>query len=145
MVTSFNWMSLSPVELAQEAAGYRHDNDDGSDCFFNPERADWVLASIDPSDLGAFESIESARSWLEAEIDAFQRDGNARADLYETLLREWFRDPVVIGLSKNTMALWDGYHRTAIAMIRGEPLFAIVGQLRAPEASYEACHPPGPQ
>ncbi len=125
---SFDWASLSEEELRDEAAGYRHDNDDGSGCFFDADCAGWSYQLLEPSSVGAFASPEEARVWIAGEIAALRADGNeGRAASYEQMLANGFSDPVVVGCNEGDMSLWDGYHRTAIALVRGDMLPAIVG------------------
>lgn len=125
---SFDWASLSEEELRNEAAGYRHDHDDGSDCFFDADCADWMYQNLPPSAVGAFESAEDARAWIVEEIAAIRADGNeGRAASYEQMLATGFSDPVIVGCDGAKLSLWDGYHRTAIAFVRGDMLPAIVG------------------
>ncbi|MFK4131959.1 hypothetical protein ACI2KR_06645 [Pseudomonas luteola] len=125
---SFDWASLSKDDLRDEAAEYRHDNDDGSGCFFDADCADWSYQILNPSAIGAFESAEEARVWIVDEISALRADGNGgRAASYEQMLTAGFSDPVVIGSNGGELSLWDGYHRTAIALVRGDMLPAIVG------------------
>lgn len=115
-------------EMREEARTYRHDNDDGSACFFDPDLAEWRLAQIDPLSLGVFDGIEEAQQWLDSEIAMHEADGVPQ-DHWVTFLHEGIDEPVVVGEADGQRRLWDGYHRTAIAMMRQEPLLALVGRL----------------
>lgn len=125
-----NWSILSAEILCKEAAQYRHDHDNGSACFFDADRAHWHLQHIDPASLGAFSSAATADHWLQSEIALLRAEGDGRAVVYEDMLLNGFTDPIVVGMALQDSAIWDGYHRTAISMIRGEQLLAIVGVLR---------------
>lgn len=122
-----DWSSMPSSYLRAEAALYRRDHDDGSDCFFDAREANWSFQELDPTTLGTFSSVEEAGGWLQQEIASFRADGDRRAENYEGMLRDGFNDPVIVGCCEGRSALWDGYHRTAIAMVRREPLPAIVG------------------
>ncbi len=123
-----DWSTLSPAELLAEAEGFQHDNDDGSDCYFDPSEAQWSLQVIDPASVDAFESDEAAKTWISEEIAALRKDGmDSRAALYESMILDGFEDPVIIGACNGRRAIWDGWHRTAIAMVRCELLLAILG------------------
>jgi len=139
---TFDWASLSPADLREEASMFRHDHDDGSDCYFDADAGDWTLQIIDPSSVDAFDSQDAAREWLRDEITGLRADGmEVRAAGYEQMIADGIEDPVVLGASNGRLALWDGWHRTAIAMVRGEQLLAIVGtkasQTPAPETGAE--------
>ncbi|QIH07389.1 MULTISPECIES: hypothetical protein [unclassified Pseudomonas] len=125
---AFDWASLSPADLRDEASMFRHDNDDGSDCYFDAEAADWQLQVIDPNTVDAFSDVEGAKDWLRDELSSLRASGlENRAAGYEQMIQDGIEDPVIIGASERRLALWDGWHRTAIAMVRGEQLLAIVG------------------
>lgn len=125
---AFDWASLSPADLRDEASMFRYDHDDGSDCYFDAEAAEWQLQVIDPSTVDAFGDVEAAKDWLRDEITSLRASGlENRAAEYEQMIQDGIEDPVIIGASNGRLALWDGWHRTAIAMVRGEQLLAIVG------------------
>lgn len=125
---AIDWASLSPADLRDEASMFRHDNDDGSDCYFDAEAADWQLQVIDPNTVDAFSDVEGAKDWLRDELSSLRASGlENRAAGYEQMIQDGIEDPVIIGASERRLALWDGWHRTAIAMVRGEQLLAIVG------------------
>lgn len=113
-------------QMRDEARGYRHDHDDGGPCFFDPERADWHLTTIDPHTLGVFESADEAREWLDHEIAMHEADGIPQHH-WTRFLDEGFDEPVIVGEAEGRRQLWDGYHRTAIAILRHESLPAILG------------------
>ncbi len=128
MTSPIEFRSLTSTELALLVAADRSDNDDGSPYFFDASAAEWRFELIEPAMLGAFESTTQARSWIEAEIQMFQEDGQElRADFYRQMLAEGFTEPVTVGQIGVEGRLWDGWHRTAIAIVRGELLPAIVG------------------
>lgn len=132
-MSKIDWKALPPADLADEAAAFRHDNDDGSAYFFDPEDADWRFEMTDPALLAAFSGPDEARTWIDTEIATFEADGmTGRAHAYRSMLTDGFTDPVIIGQIGSQGRLWDGWHRTAIAMVRGEGLPAIVGTPRNP-------------
>lgn len=122
-----SWSTLSSDQLKAEAASYLEDHNDGSAAFFDPDQGLWRLESIDPLKLSAFDSREAAEAWIKEEIQAFNLMGDSRGKMYQTMIESGFIDPVIVGASHEGAKLWDGYHRTAIAMVRGEKLPSIVG------------------
>jgi hypothetical protein len=110
------------------ARAVRADHDDGSSAFFDPALAHWTETLVEPADLGVFDSPEEARQWLDDEITLLEADGNeSAAEAYRRMLTEHIEEPVIVSRRENTFRLWDGYHRTAVALIRGERLPALVG------------------
>jgi hypothetical protein len=122
-----DWSPLSPETLRTEAAAYRHDNDDGSCCFFDARDANWHYQMIEPKTLNAFADVDKAEAWIRDEIALLRAEGMDSADRYEAMLLNGFHDPVIVGRYEASAELWDGYHRTAIAIVRNELLPAIVG------------------
>lgn len=128
MKNKTDWQSLSEDELRQEAAAYRGEIDDGSTFFFDPSAANWKLQYLDPKKLGVFNSVEDAQYWLDIEMDLLNTNGyESITDDYEFMLENGVSDPIVVGEHESKFTIWDGYHRSAIAVIRGEPVLAIVG------------------
>lgn len=122
-----DWNALPESVLRAEAQAHWHDLDDGSACFFDPQTASWSFVTIQPKGLGAFASKAAAESWIAEEIAMSRKNGSGRATHYERLLAEGVRDPIVIGSTLDSSSLWDGWHRLAICMVRGEPVTAIYG------------------
>jgi hypothetical protein len=136
-----DWSKVPERELAAEAAGYRGDHDDGSAFFFDAEDGCWRFEMVDPAMLGAFASADEARDWIEAEILMFEKDGNeSRATFYRSMLEAGFSEPVTIGQVGSEGRLWDGWHRTAVAIARGERLPAIVGTPRSLPGPADRSH-----
>jgi hypothetical protein len=122
-----DWASLSTEQLKTEALEHLQDHDDGSTAFFDPNQGLWRLEVIDPFKLSAFHSKEAASLWIREEIEFFNSVSDGRGQLYQSMIEDGFSDPVIVGASHESAKLWDGYHRTAIAMARGEALPAVVG------------------
>lgn len=128
MGNPIDFRCLTSSELARLVAADRSDNDDGSPFFFDALSGEWRFALIDPTMLGAFESVDQAQAWIQDEIQMFDEEGQAcRADYYRLMLAEGFSEPVTVGQIGAEGRIWDGWHRTAIAMVHGELLPAIVG------------------
>lgn len=124
-----NWTALTPEQLAMEASLHADDHNDGSMAFFDPNLATWSLVSIHPETLNVFKSIDEAASWIKDEINFLKADGvMGRAKSYEDMITNGIQDPVIVGKRLNDLALWDGFHRVAIAMIRKEPVLTILGE-----------------
>lgn len=126
-MTKIDWTTLDIGELQAEAEGYRDDHDDGSTAFFDPDQGLWKLELIDPMAVAAFDSKGSAAAWIKKEIEFFNSIADSRGRLYQEMIDNGVNDPVIVGVSSDCAKLWDGFHRTAIAMTRGEGLLAIVG------------------
>jgi hypothetical protein len=122
-----DWASLSAEQLQAYAAEHFEDHNDGSSSFFKPEQGLWKLESIDPLQIHAFESRESACAWILEEIEFFNSIRNPRGQMYQTMIEKGISEPVIVGVAHAGAKLWDGYHRAAIAMVRGEPLRSVVG------------------
>ncbi|HID9922351.1 TPA: hypothetical protein ACXI4C_004398 [Pseudomonas aeruginosa] len=121
------WSKLPEDELRSEASGHQHDNDDGSASYFCASSASWRYGLVDAAGLEAFASKAVALDWIRKEIATFRDDGNARAELYESMLSGGVDDPIIIGTTLDASGIWDGFHRVAISMVRGEPVPAIIG------------------
>lgn len=78
---TIDWLSLTQENLAIEASLYRHDHDDGSPAFFDSHLADWSLDWLNPHDLNAFESTESAQIWIHEEIKFLKESGDSERSL----------------------------------------------------------------
>lgn len=118
---------MNAEEIITLALNHRHDHDDQSSSFFDPNSGIWRFDHLDPMLTGAFSSIDEARIWLHEEIAYFSNNGDCRASIYQELLENGVKEPVVIGVSAEGPKLWDGYHRTAIAIVREELLPSVVG------------------
>lgn len=125
-VASFSQQSQR--ELQKLAECFRPDHDDGSAFFFAPVEAYWDQQTIDPAKLGAFSNPVEAAEWLDSEIAMLKADGHdSYAECYQDMLRVGVKEPVIASRISTEHRLWDGYHRTAVALIRGESLPAIIG------------------
>jgi hypothetical protein len=122
-----DWWHCSSAELVREAELVHGDHDDASEAFFQPEEGSWSVRLIDPMAVNAFDSAADASEWLSAEISMLEADGLGGHLAYREMLELGICDPVVVSTDGEVYTLWDGFHRTAIAIIRGEPLLAIVG------------------
>lgn len=128
---SLKWNTLTPEQLAIEASLHADDHNDGSSAFFDVSLATWTLVSITPEMLNLFKSIEDASSWIHDEINFLKADGNiGRAKSYEDMIANGIQDPVIVGKRLNDLALWDGFHRVAISMVRKEPVLTILGEYK---------------
>lgn len=126
-MTIKNYKLLSHEQLVELATSHRQDHDDSSTSFFEPEAGVWRIEDLDPLTLGAFPSISAAKTWIAEEIAYFAESGDQRAATYQAMLEHGVEDPVIAGVSHDGAKLWDGYHRAAIAMVRGESLTSVVG------------------
>jgi hypothetical protein len=119
--------SYSQEQIIGEAEACRYDHADESPSFFDPKNGQWRLEWIDPIKLGVFPDATAATIWINEEIQFFNKAGDPRGRVYQTLLGKGFEDPVIIGVSEDGPKLWDGFHRTSIALARGEMIPALVG------------------
>jgi hypothetical protein len=124
-----NWTALTSEQLAMEASLHNDDHNDGSMAFFDPDLATWSLVSLNPETLNIFKSMDEAASWINDEINFLKADGvMGRAKSYEDMIANGVQDPIIVGKRTNNMALWDGFHRVAISMVRKESVLTILGE-----------------
>lgn len=122
--------SVAQEEYRRWADAVRSDHDDGSAFFCPASAAEWAEEDLNPFDVGAFCSVQEASEWLEKEIGMLKDDGlDSHAEMYQRMLQEGICDPVIVSRLGTAYRLWDGYHRTAVALVRGERLPAIVGTI----------------
>lgn len=128
---SLNWSTLTSEQLAAEASCHLNDNDDGSSDFFNVTLANWSVVSIPPKMLNSFKDDQEASIWINEEISFLKADGNiGRAKMYEDMLLNGVQNPIIVGKRSNNLALWDGFHRVAISMVRKETILTILGEYK---------------
>lgn len=126
-----NWTALTSDQLAAEASYHQNDHDDGSSDFFDVATATWSVVSIPSEMLNVFKDEQAAFSWIQEEITFLKADGNiGRANMYEDMLLNGVQDPIIVGKRSNTLALWDGFHRVAISMVRKESVLTILGEYK---------------
>jgi hypothetical protein len=93
--------------------------------------ANWSVVSLLPEMLNAFKDEQEASIWINEEITFLKADGNiGRAKMYEDMLLNGVQDPIIVGKRSNTLALWDGFHRVAISMVRKESVLTILGEYK---------------
>jgi hypothetical protein len=111
--------------------------DDGS---VEPDTAEWNDEDFQVEQLRHLH--DEADLWLQAEIDGWRRDRGEpshwemflNADDFQAYLDEHCDGPPVISIDENgTIQIWDGWHRVACALVRGEKTMTIcVGRRHAP-------------
>lgn len=118
---------MSQSELAEYAESYRSDNNDGSEFFFPAHEGHWEERVLHPSDFSDLWSTSAeAREYLEAEIRMRVKDELPHADFVD-MLRHGVKCAVIATCINGRYRLWDGHHRVATAIIRNEPITAVVG------------------
>jgi hypothetical protein len=123
------WSDLTPKQLCVEAQLHAADHNDGGLAFFDVNLAAWSLVYINPEVFGIFKSSEDASIWIQDEISFLKADGNlGRAKVYENMIMNGIQDPIIVGKRANNLALWDGFHRVAISMVRKETVLTIIGE-----------------
>jgi hypothetical protein len=50
--------------------------------------------------------------------------------MYEDMLLNGVQDPIIVGKRSSSLALWDGFHRVAISMVRKETVLTILGEYK---------------
>lgn len=119
----YNWAILIEDDLRQYAAQYVGwaTNEMG-----DPEALGWRLENQFP--VSEFHNV--ATDWE----DYFRDDvvNNPRYD--ENFIKSEFHTPVVVSFENDELIIWDGWHRIACAVARGdECIMAIVGQATGKE------------
>jgi hypothetical protein len=121
----------SEETLRSWVSSWQSANDDGGPGYFDPEDGSWTYDPVFPAqkliDGGVFSSKEDAAMWLRGEIDMHRADGNeGRAAEYESLLVEPIRDAVYLTEVDGQISIWDGWHRSAAILARGDSTLAVV-------------------
>jgi hypothetical protein len=113
-------------EYAQSVFG---NCDDGT---VDPDTAVWEEEAFPVEQLRHLH--EEADLWLKADIDGWQRDyGESshwekflKAENFQAYLDAHCDGPPVISIDENqTIQIWDGWHRIACALVRGEKSMTI--------------------
>lgn len=119
---------MTQSELVAYAEQFRTDNDDDSQFFFPAHEGCWEERTLSPSDFSdVWSTSAEAREYLEAEIRMRVKDELPHADFVD-MLRHGVKAPVVVTCIDGRYRLWDGYHRVATAIVRNEPIEAVVGR-----------------
>lgn len=122
---------MSADELRGEAQQYQHDNQsEGDPGYCEASNADWRYELVAPKALSdVFTTQQKAKEWLDAELDMDRSEQLGRD--WSRLLTEQIEEPVTLLARNGRVYVWDGWHRIAAAIIKGESIKAIVGYPRA--------------
>ena len=116
--------AMNAAQLAVYALAH-NDNDDGRAPM---EEISWTLdATFELSRLLEVMPIEKWREFFDEEVAqlAESEPGNLG---WSPLLEEEVREPVVVLVSREGIRLWDGFHRVAALIVKGELVVkAVVG------------------
>ncbi len=108
------------VEYARVEGGH---NDDGR---LPRDRIHWTyVEDFDISRLLEIKSEAEWQAWFEEELD-IKEEVYGSSEEWSCLLEEDIVDPIVI-LEHDGLVIWDGWHRSAAAVIRGKPISAVYG------------------
>ncbi|QXO09632.1 hypothetical protein pEaSNUABM11_00208 [Erwinia phage pEa_SNUABM_11] len=125
---------MTQSELVAYAEQFRTDNDDNSRFFFPAHEGYWEERTLHPSDFSdLWQTSAEAKEYLEAEIRMRVKDELPHADFVD-MLRHGVKERVVVTCINGQYRLWDGHHRVATAIIRNEPIPAVVGWRHLSEA-----------
>lgn len=115
-------------QLREFAGEHLHDNHEpGSPGYCCPSKANWTMELLTPDQLtNVFADAAEARRWFDEEIIMDREDDMNRQ--WDRLLVEDIVEEVVILIREGKAYIWDGWHRTAAAIIKGVPIKAIVGR-----------------
>jgi hypothetical protein len=115
-------------QLREFADFYKYDNQEaGTPGYCEPKAADWTMELLPPAALtNIFANAEDARAWMDEEIKMDEEDKMNRG--WSKLLVEDIREEVTLFIRDGKAYVWDGWHRTAAAIIKGVPVLAIVGR-----------------
>jgi len=120
-----------PVETGRELREYARAVEDalgiGQADDFN-----WGERPLNFSEIRPTSRLDGA--WMRKEIEHAREDGNlSRAAHLENMLANGINEPIIVSREPDGYAIWDGHHRVASAIARGETsLPAIVGEPRSP-------------
>ena len=119
---------MTQDEMIASAEYCRTDNDDDSEFFFPPSQGVWSEEVLSTSVFQYLWSTpEQAKAYLEKEIVGRVNDELPHADFVD-MLKHGVNESVVVTCIGEEYRVWDGYHRIATAIARGERVRAIVGR-----------------
>jgi hypothetical protein len=125
---------VSPEELRQEAALFDNTEDEGG--YVEPEDADWAYVANYPLDklLAKFGGVEGCKQWFREECQFSMEEGRGG---YGYLVVQPIREAAVLVERDGEPFIWDGWHRIAASIVKGETTIkAIVGEPK-PEYSFK--------
>jgi hypothetical protein len=107
--------TLCENELRSIADMHRGACDDGG---LDPADLSWTIVQMDVSLLAGCMPQGDWRGWLVDEIaDA---EGDRASDWPDIDGNDEVREPIVVTQVDGTRLIWDGWHRTAAAIVRGD-------------------------
>ena len=132
-----NIKNLSQQQMRDFCTRYSKDNNDGTSAFFDPNDVEWVEGVLS-SDyfLSIFSTRDRALKYLLDEINIRKNDGLPYAD-YEYLINNQEENPIVFVINNGKPVLWDGFHRVAAAIYRGDTIYSIFAQAPVDNKGWE--------
>lgn len=104
------------------------DNDDGT---LHPDDADWTAERLPTAILMPLIGDRAAwKAWFDDEVAArYEEIEPGYSVHWEEFAKEETDEEIVVSIVDGTVQIWDGWHRTAGAIIRGaETIPAVVGR-----------------
>ena len=126
-----SWMTQE--QMQSEANIYRHDNDEGTNAWFDAKTALWAEGYLSPSVFHHIFKPDEAGEWLDDEIALIEQDGRS-AKSYREIRNGETENPVVAVFDNGRVIVWDGFHRIAAAVARKEHVYAIFAYTAAQPA-----------
>ena len=126
-----SWMTQE--QMQSEANIYRHDNDEGTNAWFDAKTALWAEGYLSPSVFHHIFKPDEAGGWLDDEIALIEQDGRS-AKSYREIRNGETENPVVAVFDNGRVIVWDGFHRIAAAVARKEHVYAIFAYTAAQPA-----------
>lgn len=118
-----HFATLCEDELRSIADMHRGACDDGG---LDPADLDWRIERLDTRRLATCMPRGDWAGWLRQEI--MDADGDRASDWPSTERNDDVREPIVVTDVAGETLIWDGWHRTAVAIVRGDATIpAIVG------------------
>lgn len=120
-----DYVDMREDEMRIIADMHRGACDDGD---LDPADLSWSLAQMDTARLASCMPDGDWAGWLTAEI---QDAHEGRADDWPSVeLEDDVQEPIVLTEVDGRILIWDGWHRTAVAIVRGDRTIpAIVGTM----------------
>lgn len=133
MAGSFDWSGASPAAVFDEAVYWAEQGDESDPDYMDPAEAQWSYVATFPiarALAASHRSIDAAKAFFESELHRQGLDSERLAG-FHSMLADGPRDPIVFIDRGDATFVWDGWHRIAAAVVRGDPTIpAIVGVKR---------------
>lgn len=121
-------MKQKPQELLRSYVASCRDDDPDEPDYIPTDEAVWTEEPLQVESMIQCFGVESAKQWIAKEIASRVSDGLDATQYIHMLARGVIYSVVVTMTPEGKLNVCDGWHRIAIAIIRNEPIRAVVGR-----------------